>query len=161
MFTMKPIGFVSSPYKETLEFPKGPGAKHDARGVLEIKPEFEVGLTDIEGSHLFIIWVFDRANGFDLIGIPPTDNREHGAFATLSPRRTNPIGLTVVQLLSREAPLLQVQGLDSLDGTPILDIKPYLSGVPTDQLRCGWMHAARNELHRDQKTYSQNRRALI
>lgn len=143
MLTMQPIGFVSSPYKETREIPKGPGAKHDALGVLEIKPEFEVGLTDIEGfSHLFVIWVFDRANGFDLIGIPPTDNREHGVFATRSPRRPNPIGLTVVQLLRRERALLRVQGVDMLDGTPILDIKPYLSGIQPDLLRRGWMAEA-------------------
>ena len=143
MLTMQPIGFVSSPYKETREIPKGPGAKHDALGVLEIKPEFEVGLTDIEGfSHLFVIWVFDRDNGFDLIGIPPTDNREHGVFATRSPRRPNPIGLTVVQLLRRERALLRVQGVDMLDGTPILDIKPYLSGIQPDLLRRGWMAEA-------------------
>ena len=97
----------------------------------------------IEGfSHLLIIWVFDRANGFDLIGIPPTDNRQHGVFATCSPRRPNPIGLTVVQLLRREGPLLHVQGLDMLDGTPILDIKPYLSGIQPDLLRRGWMAEA-------------------
>src|SRR5450432_2485358 len=143
MFSMQPIGFVKSPYKETREIPKGPGAKHDALGVLEIKSEFEIGLTDIEGfSHLFVIWVFDRANGFDLIGTPPTDNREHGVFATRSPRRPNPIGLTVVELLRREGPLLHVRGIDMLDGTPILDIKPYLSSIPTEKLRRGWLAEA-------------------
>ena len=97
----------------------------------------------IEGfSHLLIIWVFDRANGFDLIGIPPTDNRQHGVFATCSPRRPNPIGLTVVELLRREGRLLHVQGVDMLDGTPILDIKPYLSSVPPVQLRRGWVDEA-------------------
>lgn len=143
MFTMQPIGFVKSPYEDTRQIPKGPGAKDDAVGVLEIKPEFEIGLTDIDGfSHLFVIWVFDRANGFDLIGTPPTDNRGHGVFATRSPRRPNPIGLTVVQLLRREGPLLYVQGVDMLDGSPILDIKPYLSSVPPDHLRRGWMAEA-------------------
>ncbi len=138
--SMQPIGFVKSPYKSTREIPKGPGAKHDALGILEIKPEFEIGLTDIEGfSHLFVLWVFDRANGFDLIGTPPTDNREHGVFATRSPRRPNPIGLTVVRLLRREGTQLHVEGIDMLDGTPILDIKPYLSSIPPDQLRRGWM----------------------
>jgi tRNA-Thr(GGU) m(6)t(6)A37 methyltransferase TsaA len=140
MFTMQSIGFVRSPYKDTRKIPKGPGAKHDAPGTLEINPEFEIGLTDIEGfSHLFVIWVFDRATGFDLVGTPPTDNREHGVFATRSPRRPNPIGLTVVELLRREGPLLHVQGVDMLDGTAILDIKPYLSSIPPDQLRRGWM----------------------
>jgi tRNA-Thr(GGU) m(6)t(6)A37 methyltransferase TsaA len=88
-------------------------------GVLEIRPEFEPGLADIEGfSHLFVIWVFDRVEGFDLVATPPSDNRAHGVFATRSPRRPNPIGLTVVELLSREGPVLHVRGVDMLDGTP-------------------------------------------
>ena len=117
-----------------------PSAKHEAEGILEIKPGFEVGLTDIEGfSHLFVIWVFDRAVGFELIGTPPSDNREHGVFATRSPRRPNPIGLTVVELQRREGSRLHVQGVDMLDGTSILDIKPYLSNVPPEKLRRGWL----------------------
>ena len=137
---MQPIGFVRSRYKETREIPKGLGAKHEAEGILEIKPGFEVGLTDIEGfSHLFVIWVFDRAVGFELIGTPPSDNREHGVFATRSPRRPNPIGLTVVELQRREGSRLHVQGVDMLDGTSILDIKPYLSNVPPEKLRRGWL----------------------
>ncbi len=126
-----------------FHIPKGPGAQHEALGILEIKPEFELGLKDIEGfSHLFVIWLFDRAEGFELVGIPPTDDREHGVFATRSPRRPNPIGLTVVRLLRREGALLHVKGVDMLDGTPILDIKPYLSSVPLEQLRRGWMTEA-------------------
>jgi tRNA-Thr(GGU) m(6)t(6)A37 methyltransferase TsaA len=106
-------------------------------------PEFEAGLTDIEGfSHLFVLWVFDRVEGFDLIGTPPGDDRPHGVFATRSPRRPNPIGLTVVELLERDGCKLRIRGVDMLDGTPILDIKPYLSGVPVDALRRGWLAAA-------------------
>jgi tRNA-Thr(GGU) m(6)t(6)A37 methyltransferase TsaA len=143
MLTMQPIGYAKTPYKNTKEIPKGPGAKHDALGVVEINPEFEVGLTDIEGfSHLFVIWLFDRAEGFELIGIPPIDNREHGVFATRSPRRPNPIGLTVVELQRREGARLHVRGVDMLDETPILDIKPYLSSVPPDRLRRGWVAEA-------------------
>jgi tRNA-Thr(GGU) m(6)t(6)A37 methyltransferase TsaA len=141
--TMRPIGFVRSPYTETAQIPKGPGAKHDAEGVLEIEPAFEPGLTDIEGfSHLYVIWVFDRATGFELLGTPPTDTRPHGVFATRSPRRPNPIGLTVVHLLRREGTRLFVRGLDMLDRTPILDIKPYLSNIPPEQLRRGWLAEA-------------------
>jgi tRNA (adenine37-N6)-methyltransferase len=106
-------------------------------------PEFEPGLTDIEGfSHLYILWVFDRAVSYDLTGVPPTDDRAHGVFATRAPRRPNPIGLTVVQLLRREGARLLVRGLDMLDGTPLLDIKPYLSSVSADQLRLGWLAEA-------------------
>ena len=143
MFTPRPIGQVQSPYKESSEIPKGLGAKHDAEGILKVLPEFEPGLADIEGfSHLFVIWVFDRISGFDLTASPPSDNRTHGVFATRSPRRPNPIGLTVVEFLRREDGHLHVRGVDMLDGTPILDIKPYLSSVPPEKLRRGWVAEA-------------------
>jgi len=143
MFTSHPIGFVSSSYRDTASIPKGLGAKHDAEGVLRILPELEPGLTDIEGfSHLIVLWEFDRSEGFQLLGTPPSDDRPHGVFATRSPRRPNPIGLTVVELLRREGPELHVRGVDMLDGTPILDIKPYLSGVPPEALRRGWLAEA-------------------
>jgi tRNA-Thr(GGU) m(6)t(6)A37 methyltransferase TsaA len=137
---LTPIGTVRSPYTDTAEIPKGLGAQHDVDGVLEIRQELEEGLKDIEGfSHLYVVWVFDRSRGADLLAHPPSDDRPHGVFATRSPQRPNPIGLTVVQLLGRDGPRLRVRGLDMLDGTPILDIKPYLSSVPADQLRRGWL----------------------
>jgi tRNA-Thr(GGU) m(6)t(6)A37 methyltransferase TsaA len=143
MFTSQPIGYVTSPYKNTSEIPKGLGAKHEANGVLNILPEFEPGLTDIEGfSHLIILWEFDRSQGFELLGTPPSDNRPHGVFATRSPRRPNPIGMTIVELLRREGANLHVRGVDMLDGTPILDIKPYLSSIPAEKLRRGWLAEA-------------------
>ncbi len=143
MFAPRVIGHISSPYRDTKQIPKGLHTKHDAEGMLNILPEFEVGLTDIEGfSHLFVLWVFDRAQGFDLIGSPPFDERPHGVFATRSPRRPNPIGLTVVCLVRREGCKLHVRGVDMLDGTPILDLKPYLSSVPTEALRRGWLAEA-------------------
>ena len=139
MFTPRPIGYIRSPYKETSAIPKGLGVKHDAEGVLEVLPEFELGLKDVEGfSHLFVLWVFDRSQGFDLVGAPPVDNQPHGVFATRSPRRPNPIGLTVVELLRREKGSLFVHGVDMLDGTPILDIKPYMSSIPAEKLHRGW-----------------------
>ena len=143
MFTSRPIGFVSSPYKEPGQVPKGLGAKHEADGVLKILPEFAAGLTDIEGfSHLVVLWEFDRSKGFELLGTPPSDNRPHGVFATRSPRRPNPIGLTIVELLRLEGGELQVRGVDMLDGSPILDIKPLMSGVAAEKLRRGWLAEA-------------------
>ncbi len=143
MFMPQPIGFVSSPYKTGSEIPKGLGARHEADGMLKILPEFEPGLTDIEGfSHLFVLWEFDRSRSFELLGTPPSDNRPHGVFATRSPYRPNPIGLTVVELLRRDGTALHVRGIDMLDGTPILDIKPYLSNVPSEKLRRGWLAEA-------------------
>ena len=143
MLSMQPIGYVRSAYKDVREIPKGLGAKHEAEGALEIQPEFEPGLLDIEGfSHLYVIWAFDRSEGCNLVVTPPSDDLPHGVFATRSPRRPNPIGLTVVQLISREGTVLSVRGIDMLDGTPILDIKPYLSNVPQEGLRRGWLREA-------------------
>ena len=143
LFSPQPIGYVRSPYHDTQQVPKGLGATHDAEGTLEVLPEFETGLTDIEGfSHLIVLWVFDRAGEFELCGTPPCDNRAHGVFATRSPRRPNPIGLTTVELLGRQGRSLRVRGLDMLDATPILDIKPYLSSIPAEQLRRGWLAEA-------------------
>jgi len=141
--TLSPIGFVRCDYTDSSQIPKGLGATHSAEGVLEILPELEEGLTDIEGfSHLFVVWLFDRSEGFMLTGKPPSDDREHGVFATRSPYRPNPIGLTVVKLLARDGRHLRVRGLDMLEGTPILDIKPYLSSVPENQLKRGWLEEA-------------------
>jgi tRNA-Thr(GGU) m(6)t(6)A37 methyltransferase TsaA len=144
MFPMRSIGIVRSPYREASEVPKGLGAKHPAEGVLEIDPSLETGLTDIEGfSHLFVIWVFDRSGGTcELLGTPPCDDTAHGVFATRSPYRPNPIGLTVVELLRRDGNRLHVRGIDMLDGTPILDVKPYLSGIPEEKLQRGWLAEA-------------------
>jgi tRNA-Thr(GGU) m(6)t(6)A37 methyltransferase TsaA len=142
-FIMHPIGTVRSPYTDRAAIPMGPGAKHEAEGVLEVRRDLEPGLTDIEGfSHLYVIWVFHQAEGFELLGTPPTDDRPHGVFATRGPYRPNPLGLTVVRLLKRDGPRLHVRGLDMLDGTPILDIKPYLSSVPDADLKRGWLAAA-------------------
>ncbi len=143
MFQSTPIGFARTPYQTTSEIPKGCGAKHDAEGVLEILIDFEIGITDIEGfSHLFVLWEFDRSEGYELLGTPPIDDRPHGVFATRSPRRPNPIALTVVELLHREGNKLQVRGVDMLDGTPVLDIKPYLSSIPEEKLKRGWIAEA-------------------
>lgn len=136
---MRPIGRVRSPYRETAEVPRGRGAEHLAEGTIELRPELAPGLDDIEGfSHLFVIWVFDRSVGFDLHSQPPTASRPHGVFSTRSPRRPNPLGLTVVEILGREGSTVRVRGLDMLDGTPVLDLKPVMSSVPAERLRRGW-----------------------
>jgi tRNA-Thr(GGU) m(6)t(6)A37 methyltransferase TsaA len=151
-FTFEPIGVVSSPFTATAQIPKGLGAEHQAEGVLVIDSRFEEGLADIDGfSHLYVLWVFDRVTGYDLTAWPPSDDRPHGVFATRSPERPNPIGLTVVQLLRREGSSLHVRGVDMLDGTPILDLKPYLSSIPPDELRRGWLDEASRRAARDRE----------
>lgn len=88
MFTMKPIGVVRSPYRAPADVPMGLGARHDAAGRIEIDPALEAGLADVEGfSHLFVIWVFDRAGGAELRAWPPADDRPHGVFATCTTAR--------------------------------------------------------------------------
>ncbi len=143
-WVMKPVGYVRSPFGETAEIPKGLGAEHTAEGTLEVLAEYEDGLLDIDGfSHLIVLWVFHRAEGCQLIGTPPCDDHPHGVFAMRAPRRPNPIGLTIVELLEREGRFLHVRGLDMVDGTPILDIKPYLSSIPDEKLRRGWLEEVR------------------
>lgn len=140
---MRAIGYVHSPFAEPQQVPRGLGAKHKEEGVLEILPEFEPGLKDIEGfSHLYVLWVFDRSEGFELVGQPPCETPPHGVFATRSPRRPNPIAISVVQLLRRDGSRLHVLGVDMANGTAILDIKPYLSSIPEPELKRGWLAEA-------------------
>ena len=158
---MRPIGYIQSSYTDTRQVPKGLGTRHTMKGTLEVLPEFERGLQDIEGySHLFIIWVFHRARGYELIGKPPTDNRFHGVFSTRSPRRPNPIGLTVVELVRREGASLHLRGIDMLNGTPVLDIKPYTSSIPLNKLRRGWLGEAENRVASDRGKTSNGPSAL-
>ncbi len=113
------------------------------KGSWRSSPGSRRGSVDIEGfSHLYVLWVFDRVDRVELTAWPPADDRSHGVFATRSPQRPNAIGLTVVELIAREACRLRVTGVDMLDGTPILDIKPYLSSVPPERLRRGWLAEA-------------------
>jgi tRNA (adenine37-N6)-methyltransferase len=151
-WTVRAIGLVHSPFSEAHQVPRGLGARHEEKGILDIFPEFEPGLKDVEGfSHLYILWLFDRSHGYELVGTPPCDTEPHGVFASRSPYRPNPIGLTVVRLLGREGNRLHVQGVDMAEGTPILDIKPYLSSVPEPELKRGWLAEAERrkaEVHR-------------
>ena len=140
---LRPIGHIRSPYRTREDVPRGLGTRHQAEGRLELLAEFAAGLADIEGfSHLYVLWIFDRAEGFELVGRNPTDGLQHGVFATRSPKRPNPLALTVVELLGRQGATLRVRGVDMLDGSPIVDLKPYLSSVPPEKLRRGWLDAA-------------------
>ena len=140
MISFEPIGVVRSPFATMEQVPKGLGAKHVTEGELVLRPELEAGLTDIEGfSHLNVLWVFDRIEGYSLMSRARADAKPHGVFATRMPARPNPIGLTVVELLGRDGATLKVRGVDMLDGSPILDIKPYQSSIPIEQVRRGWL----------------------
>ncbi len=146
---MRPIGYIRSPYTSTDQVPKGLGAAHTMEGILEVLPEFAEGLQDIEGfSHITILWVFHQAQDCELVGRVPTDNQVHGVFSTRSPRRPNPIGLTNVELVRREGANLHLRGIDMLNGTPVLDIKPYMSSIAPEKLRRGWLEEAEKNKNR-------------
>jgi tRNA-Thr(GGU) m(6)t(6)A37 methyltransferase TsaA len=138
-FTMKSIGIIHSPFNDRKQTPIQP-TRSQATGWVEVFPQFLDGLQGLEEfSHIILLYVFHKSEGYTLIVKPFLDNQMHGLFTTRYPRRPNPIGLLTVQLLSRSDNILHIQGVDVLDGTPLLDIKPFFpdfdarSGVKT-----GW-----------------------
>jgi tRNA-Thr(GGU) m(6)t(6)A37 methyltransferase TsaA len=138
-FTISPIGVIHSPYTEPAETPIQ-ASRSQATGRVEVYPEFAAGLQDIEGlSHLILLYVFHQSSGYELLVKPFLDDRTHGLFATRYPFRPNRIGLSIVRLLERQDNVLMVEGIDVLDGTPLIDIKPYIPefDVRTD-VRTGW-----------------------
>lgn len=128
-FEIRPIGYVQSPYKERMDAPRQ-GRLSDTVSKIVIDEQYFPGLEDIEKkSHLIILSWFDRADRTMLRATPPHERTEHGVFATRSPSRPNPIAFSVVDLLRRDGNTLFVRGLDALDGTPVVDIKPYSSDI--------------------------------
>ena len=118
------IGIVHAPYNAPSEVPFGE-RKHISE--IELNKELAEGLTDIEGfTHLHVCYWLHKSEGYSLIVQPPFDTKPHGLFATRSPHRPNPIGYSVVELIEREGNVLHVKGLDAIEGTPILDIKPFI-----------------------------------
>ena len=137
---LKPIGIIHSPYKNTGAAPYQ-GYKSEEISQIEVFKEFEEGLKDIEGfSHIIVIYWFHKSQGYHLLVKTPWDDNLHGLFTTRSPHRPCPLGLTVVELVAREKNILEVKGLDAIDGTPLLDIKPYIPGVDERSVvKLGWL----------------------
>lgn len=137
----KPIGIVHSPYKEPLGTPIQPTAAKDIKGTVEIFPEYSEGLKDIEGfSHIILIYHFHLSKGFSLKVKPYMDDKLHGVFATRAPSRPNPIGISVVHLTGVEGNTLRIQDVDIVDGTPLLDIKPYVAEFDIRKVtKKGWL----------------------
>jgi len=137
-FKLRPIGIIHSPYKDKEDIPKED--RELIEGRIEIFKEFEDGLKDIDGfSHLIIIFVFHKSYGYNLEVKPPFGDKIRGVFATRSPYRPNPIGMTIVELLEREGNILRVKGIDMIEGTPVIDIKPYLPGDRKENIKIGWL----------------------
>jgi tRNA (adenine37-N6)-methyltransferase len=137
---MRPIGIIHSPFLEKELTPIQP-SRSQAQGRVEVYPEFAAGLEDIEGfSHIILLYVFHQSSGYNLRVKPFLDDHQHGLFATRYPKRPNPIGISVVRLAARQGNILQIDGVDVLDGTPLLDIKPYVSEFDLrTATRSGWL----------------------
>ena len=135
------IGIVHTPFLRQQGTPIQPIAGKDVRGTVEVFPEYADGLKDIDGfSHLLLLFHMHLAKGFSLRTRPYLDDVERGVFAIRGPRRPNPIGLSIVRLEKVEENILHIRDLDMIDGTPLLDIKPYLPNVDErDGVRIGWL----------------------
>lgn len=147
--TYQPIGVVRSPFSTPDGMPIQPTSGTSANGTIEIFPQFAEGLKDIEGfSHLILLYHLHRAGRGSLIVTPFLDSKPHGVFATRAPVRPNPIGLSVVRLLERVENVLNLAHVDILDGTPVLDIKPFVPAFDAPRsVRTGWLEAAGGEVH--------------
>ena len=140
---IKPIGIIHSPFREATGTPIQPRPAEGVEGTVEVFDEFVPGLRDLEGfERIWLLYWFDRAR-FEECGLvvkPYLDNTEHGVFATRAPARPNPIGMSAVRLLEVRENRLAVQGVDILDRTPLLDIKPYAPQFDCfEVLRSGWL----------------------
>lgn len=140
--TLMPIGRIRTPFTALAGMPVQPGGARGTLGRLELDPELAPGLADLDGfSHIYLIYCFHASKGYDLTVTPYLDDTPRGLFATRAPRRPNPIGLSVVELVAVDGPVVHVRGVDVLDGTPLLDIKPYAPGfdAPGTPVRSGWL----------------------
>ncbi len=143
-----PIGIIRSPFEQVEGMPIQPAGASSIQGRVEVFPEYGEGLKDLDGfSHIFLLYHFHRVDGSELIVTPFMDSHPRGLFSTRAPKRLNPIGLSVVKLLRVVGTVLHVENVDILDGTPLLDIKPYIPQFdqhPAD--RIGWLQESRNKV---------------
>jgi len=140
MMELVQIGVIRSPYKQQRDAPRQ-GRFSDVESEIEVFPEYIAGLVDLERcSHLIVLYWLDRADRTVLRATPPGQTLSRGVFSTRSPNRPNPVAFSVVDLLSMEGGTLRVRGLDALDGTPLIDIKPYSSEIDAvEGVNVGWM----------------------
>ena len=144
----KPIGIIHSPFKEPKGTPIQPAGAKGICGTVEVFPEYTKGLKDIEGfSHLILIYHFHLSSETSLELKPYMDNQAHGVFAMRGPSRPNPIGISIVQLIAAEENILHIQDIDIVDGTPLLDIKPYVPEFDKREVeKIGWLKKKVNKL---------------
>ncbi len=137
----RPIGVVHSPFRSPRGTPIQPEADRDVEGTVEVFPEFAPGLKDVAGfSHLILLYHFHLVKDASLEIVPHANRVPRGVFATRAPARPNPIGLSVVRLDRVEGNALHVRDLDIVDGTPVLDIKPFFPALDApEKVRLGWL----------------------
>jgi tRNA-Thr(GGU) m(6)t(6)A37 methyltransferase TsaA len=140
-----PIGIIHSPFTEPEDMPIQPAGAAGIKGTVEVFEDFHAGLKDLDGfSHIILLYHFHRSHSFNLHVVPFMDSEPRGLFATRAPKRPNPIGLSVVQLDKIEDGVLRIQNVDILDGTPLLDIKPYVREFDAQvEVRTGWLRKAK------------------
>jgi tRNA-Thr(GGU) m(6)t(6)A37 methyltransferase TsaA len=141
VFTFRPIGVLRSTYEAKSGVPIQGVFDSESRGRAEIFEEYGPGLQDVEGfSHLILLYVFHKSKGYDLVCQPYMEDELHGVFSVRAPRRPNPIGFSVVRLDRRDGLILHLSEVDFLDGTPLLDIKPFVPRFDhRSRVRVGWM----------------------
>ena len=144
----KPIGIIHSPFKEPRGTPIQPAGAQDIEGTVEIASEYVAGLKDIEGfSHIILIYHFHLSMGYLLKAQPYMDEESRGVFATRAPSRPNPIGISIVRLVKVDGNMLHIKDVDMVDGTPLLDIKPYVPQFDTRKVeKIGWLEKRVNKL---------------
>ena len=144
----QPIGIIHSPFSRREGMPIQPTGAPGIKGTIEVFPEFQQGLRDIEGfSHIILIYYFHRVNESKLLVTPFLDTQLRGVFCTRAPTRPNPIGMSIVRLKERKQNILYIENLDILDGTPLLDIKPYVPEFDhRPAVRTGWLERARGKV---------------
>ena len=140
-----PIGIIHTPFMELEGMPIQPPGAANVKGTVEVFEIFRSGLKDLDGfSHIILLYHFHHSHGFNLHVVPFLDSEERGLFATRAPKRPNPIGLSVVQLDKIKEGTLFIRNVDILDGTPLLDIKPYVPEFDAqEKVRTGWLGKAR------------------
>jgi len=146
----KPIGIIHSPFKQPRGTPIQPAGARNIEGTVEIAPEYVDGLKDIEGfSHIILIYHFHLSKGYSLAVKPYMDDQSRGLFATRAPSRPNPIGISMVRLVRVDGNILLIRDVDIVDGTPLLDIKPYVPEFDTPEVeKTGWLEETVNKLSR-------------
>jgi len=140
----QPIGIIRTPFDEIENMPIQPGGAKGVQGSIEILPEYVEALKDLDGfSHIYLIYHFHKVVSWKPIVTPFLDKKQHGLFATRAPKRPNPIGLSIVRLLTVDANTLFIENVDMLNGTPLLDIKPYVPDFDHfDTTAIGWLREA-------------------